>query len=99
MTFPQDDKISEQLILDDKIFIITEPLDVSNERNVYCFSQDKQFLWRIQDPQEAYPEVTGKFCFVNFTTLDGLAATNIVGVRFHLDKETGKITGRDCKGK
>ena len=75
------------------IFLLRIPNDGDVIRNIYCLNSDCKFLWQVQSPLEAFPEIGEELCFEDMSLRDNgnMSAYDFYGRNFDIDVTNGKI--------
>ncbi len=75
------------------LFMLEIPPQDETLRNIYCLSSDCQFLWQVQSPLEAYPEIGQEIPFTNLAIRENgtVTASDFLGRNFDIDENTGKL--------
>ncbi|WP_159876208.1 hypothetical protein [Aquitalea denitrificans] len=79
----------------DVIFLLDIPMDCNEINNLYCYSFNGKFKWRIK-PNEF--EIKGQNCwpYVGLNMIEGeFFVVDFYGRRFFFDPENGEIIRRD----
>jgi len=86
--------VGNAIEIDNKIvFMLEIPQNEDILRNIYCLNSNCQFMWQVQSPLEAYPEIGQEMPFSNLAVRENgtVTASDFLGRNFDIDKNTGKI--------
>ncbi len=89
-----DYEVGNAFVVDNKIvFLLRIPNGDPTLKNIYCLSEDCQFLWQVQSQVEAFPEVKEELPFEGMTLRENgnISAYDFFGRDFDIDPTTGKI--------
>ena len=93
-------EIAETIIHDNKIFVKLKLVQGDKEnRNIFCLNEKGEVLWRVQDPDDYWSQITKKTikAHARFTGIaiknkeDVITAYNCDSHIYNIDLETGKI--------
>lgn len=89
-----DYEVGDAFAVDNKIiFLLRIPSGNDTLRNIYCLSEDYQFVWQVQSALEAYPEIGEELSFEGMSLRDNgnISAYDFYGRNFDIDVTNGKI--------
>ena len=89
-----DYEVGDAFCVDNNVvFLLKIPYDDETLKNIYCLSNECQFLWQVQSVLDAYPKLTIELPFEGMVlNQDGIiSAYDFYGRNFEIDSCNGKI--------
>lgn len=85
--------IQEYLTIDDLIIILEDSSNSKNEQNIYCYSKNGDFRWRIPPLDKLHFD--NYYTSIYITEKGALQAYNKNGVEVTIDKQNGNILQKE----
>jgi hypothetical protein len=80
----------------DTLIVVFDVGNTTEHDNVCCVDEKAKVIWRIQDAQELFSDISEKVVYFSIRKYldNSIVCSDFIGRRFIIDPNTGKITGR-----